>query len=176
MVCDDRVERVSRIYLIRNLGESGHSVKDSAADIMNLLTTTTVLLCTESGTLFRSWNAAIGRWVQVSQARDCEQALERAFLDNSLLLILLDTDWLQFDGARLIRRLRGEPQERLADMPIFLIEQSGQAATAELWLREGADGVLSARHEHRALRALLSRLCSQQERSTSPTMAAIPGE
>jgi CheY-like chemotaxis protein len=176
MVFDDRVERVSRIYLIRNLGESGHAVKDSGADIMNLLTTTTVLLCTESAILFRSWNTAIGQWAQVAQAEDCEQALERAFLDNSLLLILLDTDWLQFDGARLIRRLRGEPQERLADMPIFLIEQSGQAATAELWLREGADGVLSARHEHRALRVLLSRLCSQPDRSTSLNTAAIPGE
>jgi CheY-like chemotaxis protein len=125
---------------------------------MSLLTSTTVLLCTKSAVLTRSWDAAIGESVRVWQAEDCEQALERAFLDVGLLLVLLDSNWLQFDGARLIKRLRGESQARLRDMPIFLIEQSGQAATLEFWLREGADCVLSARNETRAIRQLLGRL------------------
>ncbi len=126
--------------------------------MMELLTSTTVLVCSASETLVRSWVSAIGDVVRVVQARDCDQALERALLDPGVALLLLDSNWLPFDGARLIKRLRSDSKHRLAQMPIFLLEQSGQSASVDFWLREGADGLLSGRRETLGIAALLRQL------------------
>ena len=125
---------------------------------MHLLTSTTVLVCSASPTLVKSWVSAIGDTVRIVQAHDCEQALERALLDPGVVLVLLDSNWLPFDGARLIKHLRSDSKPRLAQMPIFLLEQSGQSASVDFWLREGADGLLSGRRETCGITALLRRL------------------
>lgn len=121
-------------------------------------TSTTVLWCGDADSAAEPFDPVLQDRVRLCRVSQIEDAFERVLLDANLLMVLLDARWPAFDGARLIARLRQSSVERIAELPVFVLERAGHDLTAQSWLREGADGMLSERRELHGLRQLLTRM------------------
>lgn len=113
---------------------------------MEVNSSATVLVCSQSGDFLRGMHEWLGEPVRVCLARNAVQAFERLWLDDSLIMICVDAAWPETEPAGLVARVRNSALARVSRMPVVLVtlptadRAASQAALSALQV--GADAIV----------------------------------